>query len=95
MLQLRKQNPAIVYGVYDPLLEEHEKIYAFTRTLEDERLLVILNFTGEETTFGMPENISYAHANLLIANYDVDPAQDIRKFSLRPYEARVYHLNGS
>jgi hypothetical protein len=43
----------------------------------------------------MPENISYAHADLLIANYDVDPAQDIRKFSLRPYEARVYHLNGS
>lgn len=95
LIQLRRQNPVIVYGVYDLLLAEHEKIYAFTRTLQDKRLLVILNFTGETPSFAMPMDISYSQANLLIANYDADPAEDIHNISLRPYEARVYQLNGS
>ena len=30
--------------------------------------------------------------DLLIGNYDVDPAEDIRDFTLRPFEARVYRL---
>lgn len=94
LLQLRKQNPVIVYGVYDLLLEEHEKLYVFTRTLENERVLVILNFTGENTSFTMPKSISFSQANLLIANYEMNPAEDIHNISLRPYEARVYQLNG-
>ena len=95
LFQLRRQNPAVVYGMYDLLLEDDEKIYAFTRTLDDDRILVILNFTRDGTVFALPENISYARADLLVANYDVNPAEDIRSFSLRPYEARVYHLIGS
>jgi len=94
LLQLRKQNPVIVYGVYDLLLEEHEKLYVFTRTLENERVLVTLNFTGENTSFTMPKSISFSQANLLLANYEVSPAEDIHNISLRPYEARVYQLNG-
>lgn len=95
LLQLRKQNPVIVYGTYNLILEEHENIYAFTRTLNDERLLVILNFTAGNTSFVMPGSISYARAELLIANYDVNPADDVHNISLRPYEARVYQLIGS
>ena len=47
LIRLRKDNPMIVYGTYDLILESHREIYAFTRTLEDDRLLVILNFTKE------------------------------------------------
>ena len=46
LIRLRKENPVIVYGRYDLILEAHGEIYAFTRTLEDDRLLVILNFTA-------------------------------------------------
>jgi len=91
LIALRKQNPVTVYGSYDLLLEEDEKIYAFTRTLDDDRLLVVLNFSGESPAFAMPENISYSKADLLIANYGVT-SEDIRRFDLRPYEARVYRL---
>jgi oligo-1,6-glucosidase len=62
--------------------------------LENERVLVILNFTGENTSFTMPKSISFSQANLLIANYEMNPAEDIHNISLRPYEARVYQLNG-
>lgn len=92
LIELRKKNTAILYGRYDLILEEDKSIYAFTRTLDHDRFLVILNFSGEKRVFALPENISYSNAELLIANYDVNPAGDIRRFDLHPYEARVYRL---
>ena len=92
LIELRKQNAAILYGSYELILEDDKNIYAFTRALDNDRLLVILNFTGEKCVFALPENISYSNAELLIANYDVNPAEDIRCFDLHSYEARVYRL---
>jgi oligo-1,6-glucosidase len=89
---LRKEHPVIVYGTYDLILDSHEEIYAFTRTLDDDRLLVILNFSRNAPIFNLPDNISYASAELLIGNYNVDSNEDTRKFTLHPFEARVYRL---
>ncbi len=91
LIQLRKKNPIFVYGAYDLILDDHEEIYAFTRTLDEDRLLVILNFSGNTPVFELPKNISFKSHELLISNYKVD-ADDIRKFTLRPYEACVYRL---
>jgi oligo-1,6-glucosidase len=90
LIRLRKTIPALVYGDYDLLLPEHEQIYAFTRTLQNERLLVILNFSAETPDFALPQEIIGSGKNLLIANYPVDPAEAIHHITLRPYEARVY-----
>lgn len=92
LIRLRKENPIIVYGTYDLLLGSHEEIYAFTRTLEEERLLVILNFSRNTPVFHLPENISFSNKELLISNYNVGVNQDIQEIVLRPYEARVYRL---
>jgi oligo-1,6-glucosidase len=92
LIQLRKENPVFVYGSYDLLLDPDEKIYAFTRTLDDDRLLVILNFSTESPVFSLPEDLPYTSAELLIGNYKVDPAKNIRQIALQPYEARVYRL---
>lgn len=92
LIQLRKENPIIVYGTYDLLLASHEEIYAFTRTLDKDRLLVILNFSGNAPVFHLPENIVFASAEPLISNYAADPAENIHQITLRPYEARVYRL---
>jgi oligo-1,6-glucosidase len=92
LIQLRKENPIIVYGNYDLILDAHEEIYAFTRTLDEERLLVILNFSGNNPEFRLPENITFASRELLISNYEVNANEDIHQIPLRPYEARVYRL---
>jgi oligo-1,6-glucosidase len=92
LIRLRKEHPVIVYGAYDLILDSHEEIYAFTRTLEDERLLVTLNFSRNSPVFNLPENISYTSTELLIGNYNADSNEDVRKFTLRPFEARVYRL---
>ena len=92
LIQLRKENPIMVYGTYNLILASHEEIYAFTRTLDDDRLLVILNFSENTPEFNLPENITYATSDLLISNYKVDSSDDIHKITLRPYEARLYRL---
>jgi oligo-1,6-glucosidase len=91
LIRLRKTIPAMVYGAYDLLLPDHAQIYAFTRTLENERLLIILNWSAETPTFELPAGLNAAGAALLIANYPVE-AGSITRIPLRPYEARVYQL---
>ncbi|MCI0396460.1 MAG: alpha-glucosidase [Chloroflexi bacterium] len=95
LIRLRKENPVVVYGRYDLILEEDEAIVAFTRTLEGDRLLVILNFTAGGPVFELPGQISFAGQELLISNYEVDAAEPLHHLSLRPFEARVYRLSGA
>ena len=92
LIQLRRKNPVIVYGSYDLIFDSHEEIYAFTRTLDEDRLLVILNFSDKSPVFDLPEHIPSTTGNLLISNYEVDSPHNIRQITLRPYEARVYRL---
>jgi len=92
LIRLPKANPVIVYGTYDLILDAHAEIYAFTRTLDDDRLLIILNFTKNTPVFALPTHIAFAGKELLIRNYAVDSAEDISLLTLRPFEARVYRL---
>jgi oligo-1,6-glucosidase len=82
----------VIYGSYDLILDSHEEIYAFTRTLDTDRLLVILNFSRNSPAFNLPEDITFMSMELLLNNYEVNPDEDIHKITLRPYEARVYRL---
>ncbi|WP_216827757.1 glycoside hydrolase family 13 protein [Alkalihalobacterium elongatum] len=93
LIQLRKQHEIIVYGDYDILHEDHPQVYAYTRTLGNEQLVVVCNFYGEDTTFELPENLSSKQYALLISNYDVQESEAISTIALRPYEARAYKLS--
>jgi oligo-1,6-glucosidase len=44
MIQLRKANLTIIYGVFELVDETNKQLFAYTRELEDEQLLVVLNF---------------------------------------------------
>ncbi|MBE9915284.1 alpha-glucosidase [Paenibacillus donghaensis] len=92
LIELRKQHEVIVYGKYDLLLEENDSIYAYTRTLGEERLLIILNFFAEPVTFHLPDNVQYNGAEQLIGNYEWPAEANLRGLELRPYEAQVLKL---
>ncbi|MCI9440590.1 MAG: alpha-glucosidase [Ruminococcus sp.] len=85
LIALRKQTPVMVYGKYEPLFEESEDWFVYTRTLENEKLLVVCSFTDQETTFTIPEE--FTGAGLLISN--MENAYDKGTVTLRPYEAFV------
>ncbi|MBD8067657.1 glycoside hydrolase family 13 protein [Bacillus sp. PS06] len=90
LIKLRKNHEIIVYGAYDLILEDHPQIYAYTRSYNGEKLLIVTNFSDQELTFKKPEEVEFTANELLIGNYDVDSAEDAASFTLRPYEARVY-----
>jgi oligo-1,6-glucosidase len=90
IIRLRKEHPIIVYGKYDWILADDVEIYAYTRTLDQEQLLIICSFTANPAVFELPSHITYNSQLLLISNYAVtDP---LEKIQLKPYEARVYLL---
>jgi oligo-1,6-glucosidase len=88
LISMRKENPVMVYGDYELLLPDHEFIYAYTRTLENEKWLVLLNFCNNEQQIDLPDELNSAK-ELILSNYkEESPDKEI----LRPYEARVYKL---
>lgn len=92
LIRLRKEHLGLVYGAYDLLTPEHAQIYAYNRTWEEERYLVILNFSSETPLFEAPDELAVEGAVLLISNYPVEDGEQLRRLKLRPYEARVYQL---
>lgn len=88
LIRLRKENEIIVYGSYDLLLPDDPELYVYTRTLGEEKLLVICNFYGNTRKFELPESWETDYMDLMIANYE---KRDIgREMEIRPYEAVVF-----
>ncbi|MCT2536986.1 alpha-glucosidase [Aquibacillus koreensis] len=92
LIELRKEEEVLVYGNYDLILEDDEKIYAYTRTLENKKVLVMTNLFPEEAEFHLPSALEGYNATLKLSNYDVEEKDQIKELSLKPYEARVYLL---
>ncbi|MFD6438372.1 alpha-glucosidase [Peribacillus sp. NPDC060186] len=92
LIQLRKKHEIIVYGRYELLWPDDEQIFAYTRTLDEEKLLVLCNFKDYEASYSIPEELDAMSATLLIGNYEQLPIGEISVKPLRPFECRVYHL---
>lgn len=88
LIQLRKENPIIVYGDYTLLDEENEKVYSYLRAYHAQKLLVVTNFSAEELNYEVPAEIT--EGELLIGNYNDVEGKLEKTIALRPYEARVY-----
>lgn len=87
LIALRKQNPIMVYGKYEPLLEDSEELFVYTRTYENEKLLVVCSFCDHETVFTIPDE--FMGAPCLISN--IERGYDEREITLGAYEAFVLH----
>ena len=85
LIKLRHESDLIVYGTYDLILDDDKDIYAYTRTLEDEKLVVYCNFSANTREVEVPAE--FTDGKILISNY-TDAKAD-KKITLRPYEAVV------
>ncbi|ENQ3078749.1 glycoside hydrolase family 13 protein [Bacillus sp. WLY-B-L8] len=91
MVALKKEHEVFTYGTYDLLLEDHPQIYAYTRTLRDEKVVVISNISKseavyEETSFELECN------RLLLNNYEVEAHNAATTITLQPFETRIYRV---
>jgi Glycosidases len=89
MVQLRKNNPVLVYGAYKLLVPEDPQVYAYTRTLGNEQFLILLNFSVNKADFALVQKMNLS--SVLINNYrNIEIVG--KKVTLAPYQAVVIRL---
>ena len=86
MVALRKDNLLLVYGNYAIIQDDHPTIYAYSRTLEDQQMIILLNFSELESSISLP-NFDH-NKEVLINNYN-EFSIDENTITLKPYQAVV------
>ncbi len=87
--ELRRTLPVVAHGDFTMLHAEHEHLYAFTRCLDGDELLVLGNLCAEDTTVALE---GWEGAELVLGNVTGGGRLERAPASLRlaPWEARIY-----
>ncbi|SDG81840.1 glycoside hydrolase family 13 protein [Klenkia brasiliensis] len=89
LIALRHANRTVQLGAFAMLLPDHQDVYAYTRTSDDETLLVVCNVsaTPHELAGLLPEAVG---AEVVLSNRDHLPDHD--PAVLGPWDARILRL---
>ncbi|MBI9106223.1 MAG: alpha-glucosidase [Spirochaetales bacterium] len=91
LVGVRKRNLCLVYGEYVHLLPDDSRLFIYRRLFEDESILVILNFSGEEVELYPGKGFDPdepGRMKLGICNYPAPGTGSVKM--IRPFEARIY-----
>ncbi|MEF8824954.1 glycoside hydrolase family 13 protein [Halodesulfurarchaeum sp.] len=94
LIALRHERDVLVHGDFELLYPDHPSVFAYTRTLDDAHGLVVLNWSGEQMTIDVSEDVPVDGLELALAN-DTVPADFDGALQLQPWEARVYLTDGT
>ncbi len=87
LIKIRKENAALQKGMYLPLTFDPRRLLAYMRKLEDETVLVALNFSRRRTALIISTSILHQNWILLLSNKrKAMPSFSNRKIVLEPYE---------
>ncbi len=89
LVEIRKETAALIYGQYTVLDENNPNIYAYTRELNGEKVLVLLNFTDKTAPYQLDFN--YGKHKVLLDNYG--NYQKVRTNTLKPYQAIIISVD--
>ena len=86
LIQYRKDYDIFVDGSYNIINEDNEHLYVYERKLDDERVLVISNFSNKNVEWNLPkEYIDKDNYIILETNYT--RKEILEKMELKPYES--------
>lgn len=85
LIALRKRYEIIVYGTYELLLPEDERLFMYKRMLDGRQLLVVCNFSSQKASCRIPDE--FVKGGALIGNYPEKKRGEWAELS--PYEAFV------
>ena len=91
LIKLRHESETIVYGDVELIYPENENIFAYRRNLNDENIIIVLNFYENNVNFKIPESLQERELEVLLSNYN-DKIIENNNIKLRPYEAIVYKV---
>jgi oligo-1,6-glucosidase len=92
LIELRHELPVVAHGDFTMLLPGDERVYAYTRRLDEDELLVLANFSDGEVPVDLPDPHRWADAELLLGNYPDPAGGSGAPSALRGWEAVVYRL---
>jgi oligo-1,6-glucosidase len=88
ILAFRKEHPALVYGSYQDISKDHPKLFVYERKHDSEYLLIALNFSDEELSYGLPQPVN--SLDLIFSNYE----NGKEKGTFLPWEGKVFRVKG-
>lgn len=90
ILRVRANTPALMAGGYQALHEQAEGYFAFLRTLEDQRILVVLTYTDAELVISF--DLEAAYGTLVYASKERAGSVWLEDISLSPYEILILEV---
>jgi oligo-1,6-glucosidase len=89
LIALRHEDPVVALGDFTMLLPDDEQVYAFTRSLDGDALLVVVNVSGQERAVDLagawPVTADGGWGDLVLGTHAAPGEPAV----LRPWEARV------
>ncbi|TVX89738.1 glycoside hydrolase family 13 protein [Paenibacillus agilis] len=82
LIQIRQDNPIVVWGDFELIENTHEDVFAYYRLYEGEKWLVAANMSEQEHGFSVNEEVS----ELIMSNYNRTEI-DVKQLAFKPYEA--------
>lgn len=89
LINIRKYNDTIIYGNYKLLLPEDKNVFAYSRELNGDKIVVVCNFYNKEINLNFKEDFN--NVEILLSNYK-DSSILMKDLKLRPYEAIMYRV---
>ncbi len=92
LIEIRKNNLALIYGRYETILENNEDIFSYKREYKNKKNLIIINFFSDKINFNLSDEINLNEYSLLISNYGNNSYSN-NLIKLRPYESLIFTLS--
>lgn len=89
LINIRKHNDTIIYGDYKLLLPEDKNVFAYSRELNGDKIVVVCNFYNKEINLNFKEDFN--NVEILLSNYK-DSSILMKDLKLRPYEVIMYRV---
>jgi glycosidase len=91
LIKIRKSSEALQKGSWIAVTNGQKGVLSYFRKSENERVLVVLNFTGRHKTLSMPEHTygKVLHSTLR----SVEEFSYFQNMQIGPYEATVWLVN--
>lgn len=89
LIAMRKENPAILDGLFEMLLPEHPQIVMYQRSCTRQTLLVVANFGDAPMELEQTDELKAHGWKRLMTNYPAN-APALESGSLAPWQAEIY-----
>lgn len=88
LIKLRKEVEVITTGDYTDLYPSHTAIFGYQRQSQQQTLICLNNYYGDESECMLPSDLDLSTATYLLGNYPLQGEVSQRQV-LKPYETRI------